>query len=614
MALHCTSPSLDLHCSFPSTPFQTRLPGDDTPMLDDSVPRFYQGLSDICDLLGLPTDTPELTLCEQSYLLPEISFAIRRPLHLKSACQTKLICKSIVVLSSDVTISDLEIVGAIVGYQVADLTVVDCKLERGDSSSGGTIVLTQCQNVRLERLELHDLVNSPGVFAERGTFFSLRDSTVRKTGKYPSVAISFESTAVLAKCVFSESGDSAIKIHQSSKCEIEECEMHHTAKSAISIWDSEVIMENSLVHDVSETAVSATACAQSRFLNSHFHHTKSSCLSIAHQSSKAHIEGNTFEDIEGNAIYICDHATVTAVRNRITRASYPAFAVLQQARATLKLNNLSHLEKAGICVRNAKSAILEENTISHCGECGVSISDTEECNLTRNTISECGVAALEAYNDSHAIAIGNRFVNTGKYALMAFTGGRVTASENVVSGVEISMVNLTTFGGGTFTDNSEIVDCPLALTGLTSAQYLFRNNGELEAITDDEALAIDGVRYAPTPIDPTAGKCLLCGVGPRQLHCAPCGHKVFCTACGGKGEGLICPLCRFAVTSVTEGFRMSEDGLCQLCLSKPADGIVLPCGHIDYCVDCLATWFQGKTTCPTCNSSKVTFKKVLPDY
>jgi parallel beta-helix repeat protein len=331
-------------------------------------------------------------------------------------------------------------------------------------------------------------------------------------------------------------------------------------------------------------------------------------------TSHAHLEGNCFEDIEGNAIYICDHATVTAVRNRITRASYPAFAVLQHATATLLFNDLSHLDKAGVCVRNAKTAVLEDNVISHCGECGVSISDTQQCALNRNAISECGVAAVEAYNDSHAVAIGNRFTNSGNYAMMAFTGGRVTASANVVAGVTVSMVNLTTFGGGTFTDNAEIADCPAALTGLTSAPYLFRNNGGLENVTDDETLATDGVRYEPVPTDPTAGKCLRCAVGPRKLHCAPCGHKVFCIDCGGKGEGLVCPLCRFPVASVTEGFRMSDDGVCQMCLSKPADGIVLPCGHIDYCVDCLGTWFQGKGTCPTCNSTKVTFKKVLPDY
>jgi hypothetical protein len=234
--------------------------------------------------------------------------------------------------------------------------------------------------------------------------------------------------------------------------------------------------------------------------------------------------------------------------------------------------------------------------------------------LTRNTISQCGVAAIEVYNESTAYIEANRFVKPGKYALMAFTGGRITATENSISGVDTSLISLTAFGGGTFRDNNEIADCPAALSGLTSAPYLLKNNGVFLDVTNDEALAVDGVTFVPTGVDPNAGKCLVCGAADRKFHCAPCGHKVFCQTCATRQGPLQCPLCRFPVESVTEGFRVSEDGICHMCLTERADGIVLPCGHIEFCVGCLVKWFAQKATCPSCNSDKVSFKRVLPDY
>jgi hypothetical protein len=182
-----------------------------------------------------------------------------------------------------------------------------------------------------------------------------------------------------------------------------------------------------------------------------------------------------------------------------------------------------------------------------------------------------------------------------------------------MSSVTISLVNLTAFGGGIFTDWST-VDCPTALTGLTSASYLFRNNTGFANITNDATLVEDGITHIPTPVDPTAGKCLGCSNGERKFHCAPCGHKTFCESCATRKELFTCPLCRFPVEGVTEGFHVAEDGICHMCVTHNADGIVLPCGHIEYCVECLVKWFAQKSTCPSCNTDKVTFKRVLPDY
>lgn len=78
------------------------------------------------------------------------------------------------------------------------------------------------------------------------------------------------------------------------------------------------------------------------------------------------------------------------------------------------------------------------------------------------------------------------------------------------------------FGGDAFVDNVEIAVCPVALTGLTSAHYLLRHNGEFEDVTNDPADLADGVRYVSTPVNPLVGRCLPCGIQDRKMHCSPC--------------------------------------------------------------------------------------------
>jgi hypothetical protein len=147
------------------------------------------------------------------------------------------------------------------------------------------------------------------------------------------------------------------------------------------------------------------------------------------------------------------------------------------------------------------------------------------------------------------------------------------------------------------------------MTGLTSAHYVMRRNGAFRAITNDAAAATE--EFGLQSVD--AGACLACGVGERELFCAPCGHRAFCRGCRGA-RAAVCPLCRSPLARVSEGFRSRDDGACLICLTEKSDGIVLPCGHIDCCAGCLVQWFRTHAACPTCNSENVTFKKVIPDY
>jgi hypothetical protein len=165
-------------------------------------------------------------------------------------------------------------------------------------------------------------------------------------------------------------------------CEIDECEIFNIGKCAIYVWESEIVLRNSLVHDVPESGVSAVACEHSHFLNNRFRNTRSTTLSISQPESVVHVEANVFEDI-------------------------------QEAITTISSSEIQNLEKAGICVRHSQSALLDRNVISHCGECGVSILDTVQCTVTQNAILECAIAGVEIYHESTVVVNQNRSQTQG---------------------------------------------------------------------------------------------------------------------------------------------------------------------------------------------------------
>jgi hypothetical protein len=94
------------------------------------------------------------------------------------------------------------------------------------------------------------------------------------------------------------------------------------------------------------------------------------------------------------------------------------------------------------------------------------------------------------------------------------------------------------------------------MSGTPSGTFLLRNNGAVENVADGPERAGQGAKLLEIVQDPDDGKCLKCPVADRQGRCVPCGHKTFCNKCGAaRDEGRLCPLCRFPVTSFTDGLR-----------------------------------------------------------
>jgi parallel beta-helix repeat protein len=530
-----------------------------------------------------------------------------------STCNSKLICKRLVVLASDVTISGIQIEGSIVVRQAANVTISHCSITRADSGSGGAIVLTHALDVILDNVDIHDLVYAAGIFAEAATTFSITDSTISETGDRPFLNACEDSEVTMQRCNFGHSRTLGIVVLSSCTIDVSDSDLHDSGGHLISVTQSRFSLRNCQVHDCDVMAVFVNNCPEIMVADNDFKRIKSSGLSLS--ESTGSITNNHFEEIDGNGVFISDASNLTISGNVLTGTKYPALAILHGSTVRAIGNEISRIERAGICIREAQSAILDGNVISNCQECGVSVSDTVNCVLTKNRISECLVAGFEVYNESHAEASENEFIDAGKFGFVVFTGGVIVANANIVRNVSEAFVHFKAFGGGDFTDN-EIVDCPSLMSGNTNAQLFLARNGPFESFTTASDRAEDGVVLRALPPDPTSGKCLHCGVNPRQGFFHPCGHRAFCNSCGRACKGTpdaACPLCRFPITEFTVAIDYGDDNVCTICSERPSDSIVLPCGHTG-CSECLHAWRTQSNTCPICRTEGVHCRRILPDY
>lgn len=95
-----------------------------------------------------------------------------------------------------------------------------------------------------------------------------------------------------------------------------------------------------------------------------------------------------------------------------------------------------------------------------------------------------------------------------------------------------------------------------------------------------------------------------------------CGHRVYCKECAllAMKNDEKCPLCRFPIINVSEGFKMSQDNLCILCLENKPDTIILPRGHIGVCSKCLNSWFKENYVCPCCRNAGSYYNKIETSF
>jgi hypothetical protein len=581
-----------------------------------SLPREFQDLADLTFLA--PAFSPECTdleLTTPEYDLRDISFGIQSPVHVRSSCNSKLICRRLVILSSNVTISGIDLTGAIIGRSCSNLTIQNCHITQGDPGSGGAIILTECTSVTIDHVRIESISRSSGIFAERESSFTLTDSTITKLEAHPIISLSARSKAVIRRSTISEGGGLGLSVSVHCEFDMEDSEVSHTAGLFASLSQSAVRIVNCRFHHGSDAGVMLGECANVFVSKNSFRTLASSAITAS--GSTGDISENTFAEIEGNALYLSQGCRLTVSKNEVSGTVFPAIALLRGAVGTLIENSVSDTARSGICLRGAKSVTLVGNRLANCGECGISCSDTPEVVCQRNKFTDCQVAGIELYNQSHVKLEDNEFVNPGRFAVSVFTGAVVVAERNSVRNAAEAMASFRASGGGDLIGNA-VEACPELVAGPLTAPFFFSGNGNFPNRTNVPERATEAVPFEQTVVDPNSGKCLRCENNPREVLCNPCGHRVFCRACAeavlaeGPENGR-CTLCRFPLTLFTDPTPYMAD-VCPVCREEKTEiAVVLPCGHSG-CWTCLRTWFQKSATCPVCRHEQATPRRLLPDY
>lgn len=566
------------------------------------------------ELLGnLKPEDVDLELDSPCYEFSEYELIIDRPLNVVSKIRSKILCRNIQIRSSNVTLDSLEICGGILIRDSTNVNILNCHIWKGDMSSGGGIVLTRANRVTIKNMKMNSVARVPGIFAESGSTLVLTESTIEET--YGFICAAIQCEMVIDKCTFTNSSQKGIALSAFSALKITDSKIVNTEGNAIAASHSVTHIEKCDIIDCHQIGVLLGNCVGSSISQCTFDKIKSSCISVTSMSEACVITKNKIKNADGNGVYVSDHSSVFITENEISDIGYPAVAVLQHSKAFIQQNVCTRLEKTGMCIRGAEQATLVDNTLSNIGECGFSISETKQCIITGNKVNGCNAGGCETYNMSHATLNNNVFENVGKFGFACFTGGEMHADGNTVSNVTEAMVWLTAGGCGEFTNNVTN-ECPQQYAGSTSGWFVMQGNGKFENMTNDETKAAEGVPFVPDRREtPKKATCFRCKTKTVEGFCVTCGHKVYCNDCGkavAAESGSTCPLCRFPITSFTEGFTFDEE--CEICLERKPDCIVLPCGHIQYCEECLEHWLDENRSCPTCRAPDVTYKKLLPEF
>jgi len=139
-----------------------------------------------------------------------------------------------------------------------------------------------------------------------------------------------------------------------------------------------------------------------------------------------------------------------------------------------------------------------------------------------------------------------------------------------------------------------------AVQALTSGtrQSLFVVDSE-NGLGEDGVVVITGdhIREFAETKQPQASRCIICFENIANHVIVPCGHLCLCDDCVGTINDT-CPTCRKRVSKKTKVTLWH----CAVCMGRPASHALLPCGHLCVCGHCedeLRTTFIADE-CPKC--------------
>lgn len=525
---------------------------------------------------------------------------------LSSNCSTVIKCGIFEVLCDNISMSNINFNGSVFVKESNNFSIQNSSVTNSKNLDGSFTVYSSA-NVTISNLTISD-TEIPGLYVKMQSTVKADHLNIQNL-KETLVVCNSGSSITVSDSHLSQSKANGVYSGSQVSIEILNCVFKDIEYPAIFVEGTTCIVKNCSFDGVGQDGIALHSSTDFVIENNKFIRIKGSAIS-AGDESKGSIVNNEITQAEGNGIFI-KKSEATIKENTISDTTFPAIAIILKSKASLFRNKVFKIEYNGIAVRGASDVTIDDNEIENVKESGISISDTEKCIVRKNSIKNCSIAAVEAYNKSQVNVSENDIKDMEKYAFLVYTSGYMKSENNSIENVMNSFVKLAFKGSGDFLNNM-VKLCSNQCEIQTSSPFFFTKNGEFQGITNQKDKISDDVDFDELRVDDRKIMCLKCKDKKCDCYVLDCGHKVYCKECADSAlkNHENCPLCRFPIVNVSNGFGVSKDDTCIICCENAPDCIILPCGHMGVCSNCLESWFETKQICPICRAENSIYKKI----
>lgn len=540
----------------------------------------------------------------------EGQFKINSPCSITSKCDTLIKCELIEVLCASVSFSNVKIEGSIITVDANNFTFDNCTIYSRTKCADANIVINSSENVTITNSKFLDS-EVGGLKINPYCQVKIDKIEISNTTE-TNLVIGQGCKVTLTNSHLHNTQSNGIYTNGPNTIEISNCIITDSQYPLMYVNKSKITIKNSTFKNCEQNGLSINTSPQVQIENNTFENIKSSAISIS-TDSHGIVNGNSFTKIGGNSIFT-KLSDIEIYDNKMSDQTYPGIAITYSSTSKIYHNEIKDIKYNGIAIRNAKYAKIFENEIDSIGECAVSVSNTEKVEVENNRISNCDITSVESYNHSNTFVNNNIISNIGKHAFLCYTSGFMVAENNSIDEVKIAMTKLAFKGHGDFVNN-KITNCPNQCEILTSSLYYFNKNGDFKGVTNNIEKVDDSIDFNEVKLNNSNVLCLKCNKNPRNCFLFECCHKIYCKKCADLAlkNKEDCPLCRFTIEKVSEGYGMNSEDLCIICCENEPDSIILPCGHTGVCSSCLDTWYKVNDTCPCCRCESRNYKKIDND-
>jgi hypothetical protein len=316
--------------------------------------------------------------------------------------------------------------------------------------------------------------------------------------------------------------------------------------------------------------------------------------------------------INGNGVQVSGRSNLDVRDCSLMDLSYPGFAIIEESSAAITSTKMERIAMSGIAVRGANAVVIKKVSIDNSRECGVSISDTKQKTLIQDSMfMNCHVAGIECYNRS-VVTVEKCQIKQSPLGFSVHTLGNLEAFDNGVMELQIAMAKVV-YSGTAKIMKTKCRDVPSQAILETTGLYLLQQNGKFPSITNIPSEVGEKVVLGPVYSNENGNLCLKCRETPRNVFFMDCGHRVYCHECAiaSKEAKEVCPLCRFPITAISMGFDADMENFCTICCENEPNSLIIPCGHLGICCDCVTRWFHDHTVCPICGREQSTYRHVI---